>query len=79
MTFYRTDALRKGLGLLGFVVAAALMLVVSDMPYAVVRALHSGIAAAHDTTNYGYCVHLIRHGRSWDLLQGIGRRAEFAY
>ncbi len=82
MTFHRTDALRRGSsllgGLLGFTAAAALALALSDMSYAVARALYSGIAAAN-TTNYTYYVHVIRHGRSWNFLQGIGPRAGLAY
>lgn len=76
MTFYGTDAPGRGPGLigglLGFAAATALVLAVGDVSYAVARAVYSGIAAAN-TTNYTYCVHLIRHGRSWNFRQGIGQ------
>jgi hypothetical protein len=66
---------RKGLTLIAGAIALAVGLVVSDVPYSVARAICSGFAAANTTANVSYYLHVIRHSRSWNFLEGFGRLA----
>ncbi len=72
MRSYRADVLGRALGLLGVAAAAVVVLIVSDVPYTIARALYTGLAA---NTNYGYVVDLLRHGRSWNFREGLDRPA----
>lgn len=68
---------RKGLTLIAGAIALAVGLLVSDVPYSVARAICTGVAAAN-TNNYSYYLHVVRHSRSWNLLEGFGHRTAFA-
>jgi hypothetical protein len=69
--FYLLAVWRKGLTLIAGVIAIAVGLVVSDVPYSIARAICSGFAAAN-ITNYSYYLHVIRHSRSWNFREGFG-------
>ena len=71
--FFAGRVWRKGLTLIAGAIAIAVGLVVSDVPYSVARAICSGFAAAN-ITNYSYYLHVIRHSRSWNFLEGFGPR-----
>jgi hypothetical protein len=63
----------RGLAVLAAAVALAGVAAVSDVPYTLARAAFTGFAAANMSANYGYFLHVIRHGRSWHLRAGLGR------
>jgi hypothetical protein len=75
--FFVKDMWRKGLALLAAALAIAVAIVVSDVPLSVARAIGTGYAAAN-ITNHTYFLHVIRHGRSWNFLEGFGRRTTYA-
>jgi hypothetical protein len=68
---------RKGLTLLAVVIAIPVTLVVSDVGYSLARSMWTGFAAAN-VTNYGFCLHVVEHTRSWNFLEGINRRTQYA-
>jgi hypothetical protein len=68
---------RKGLTLLAVAIAIPVTLVVSDVSYLLARSIWTGFASAN-VTNYGFYLHVVRHGRSWNFLEGISRRTQYA-
>ena len=74
--FFAKGMWRKGLTLLLAAVALGAALTVSDIPDTWARAIGLGFAAAMSTTaNYAFYLHALRGSRSWNPLQGFGRRA----
>ncbi|MUL82459.1 DUF2628 domain-containing protein [Mycobacterium sp. CBMA247] len=66
---------RKGLTLLGIVVAATVILAVLNVPDGVARGAGIGLAAvAMSLANYAYYLHVAQGSRSWNLLEGFVNR-----
>jgi hypothetical protein len=73
--FFAKGMWRKGLTLLAAVVATAIVMVIVDAPDPLARAVGFGFATAVMTTaNYAYYLHVVRRSRSWNPLEGFGRR-----
>lgn len=68
---------RKGLTLLVVVIAIPVALVVSHVGYSLARSIWTGFASAN-VTNYGFYLHVVKHTRCWNFLEGISRRAQYA-
>jgi Protein of unknown function (DUF2628) len=76
--FFAKGMWRKGLSPLAVVIAIGVVLTISDVPYSVARAISTGFAAANMTVaNYAYYLHVIRHSRSWNFLEGFRSRAQY--
>jgi multidrug transporter EmrE-like cation transporter len=65
------------LTLLAVVIAIPVTLVVHDVAYSLARSIWTGFASAN-VTNYGFYLHVVKHTRSWNFLEGIGRRTQYA-
>jgi hypothetical protein len=63
--------------LLAVVIAIPVTLVVHDVAYSLARSIWTGFASAN-VTNYGFYLHVVKHTRSWNFLEGIGRRTQYA-
>lgn len=68
---------RTCLTLLAVVIAIPVTLVVHDVAYSLARSIWTGFASAN-VTNYGFYLHVVKHTRSWNFLEGIGRRTQYA-
>jgi multidrug transporter EmrE-like cation transporter len=63
--------------LLAVVIAIPVTLVVHDVAYSLARSIWTGFGSAN-VTNYGFYLHVVKHTRSWNFLEGIGRRTQYA-
>jgi hypothetical protein len=63
--------------LVAVVIAIPVTLVVHDVAYSLARSIWTGFASAN-VTNYGFYLHVVKHTRSWNFLEGIGRRTQYA-
>lgn len=68
---------RTCLTVLAVVIAIPLTLGVSDVAYSLARSIWTGFASAN-VTNYGFYLHVVKHTRSWNFLEGISRRTQYA-
>jgi multidrug transporter EmrE-like cation transporter len=68
---------RTCLTLLAVVIAIPVTLVVHDVAYSLARSIWTGFASAN-VTNYGFYLHVVKHTCSWNFLEGIGRRTQYA-
>jgi hypothetical protein len=75
--FFTKGMWRKGFTLLAAAITIAVVTFAIDVPDSIARAIGLGFAAAAATTaNYAYYLHVVKHSRSWNLLEGFGRRAK---
>ncbi len=68
---------RKTLTLLVLVIAIPVTLVVGDVAYAYARSVWTEFASA-SVFNHGFCMAVVRHARSWNLLEGISPCTRYA-
>lgn len=74
--FFVKGMWRKGLGWVAVAVVLATLGVTLDVSDPVARAIGIGLAAgAMTTANYAYYLHVVKGSRSWNILEGFGRRA----
>lgn len=66
---------RKGLVWVGVVIACAAVGIALGASDQIARAIGIGLAAGSMTTaNYAYYLHAVKGSRSWNILEGFGRR-----
>ncbi|MEB3050425.1 DUF2628 domain-containing protein [Mycolicibacter sp. MYC123] len=74
--FFVKGMWRKGLVWIAVVIACAAVGIALDVSDQIARAIGIGIAGGSmSTANFAYYLHAVKGSRSWNVLEGFGRRS----